>query len=99
MTENDDVQCPICGSLTERRNVKEILGPSELSPVSGSRWVTNTLPESDMTVLIRCSGDEYPVWPGFHDGEQWCSADGSTLEGPVLGWMELETAAEVLDDK
>lgn len=65
--------------------------------VTTSRWITDTLPDSDMTVLIRCSGEEYPVWPGFHDGEQWCSADGSTLEGPVLGWMELETAVEVLD--
>ena len=22
-----------------------------------------------------------PVWPGYYDGENWCDADGSTLEG------------------
>lgn len=52
-----------------------------------------------MTVLIRFRGDEFPVWPGFHDGENWCSADASTLEGPVLGWMELEDAAAILDGR
>ncbi len=60
-------------------------------------WVCDRLPDADTTVLIRCSGEEYPVWPGFHDGEKWCSADASTLEGPVLGWMELEEAASILD--
>jgi len=50
-----------------------------------------------MTVLIRCSGDEYPIWPAFHDGEVWCGADGAELEGPVLGWMELDAAARMLD--
>lgn len=62
-------------------------------------WITDRLPDSDMTVLIRLSGDEYPVWPGFHDGEGWRSADASTLEGPVLGWMELDDAADFLDGK
>ncbi len=62
-------------------------------------WITDRLPDSDMTVLIRLSGEEYPVWPGFHDGDTWCSADASTLEGPVLGWMELGDAAELLDGK
>jgi hypothetical protein len=60
-------------------------------------WVRDRLPDADTTVLIRCSGEEYPVWPGFHDGDKWCSADASTLEGPVLGWMELEDAASILD--
>lgn len=50
-----------------------------------SNWIKDTLPDSDLTVLLRLPNGEFPVWPGFHDGEQWCSADGSTLEGPVDG--------------
>lgn len=60
-------------------------------------WTKDSLPDSDATVLIRTSGAEFPVWPGYHDGERWCSADGTELEGPVLGWMELEAAAKALD--
>jgi hypothetical protein len=68
-----------------------------LAEALAAGWVRDRLPDADTTVLIRCSGEEYPVWPGFHDGEKWCSADASTLEGPVLGWMELEDAASILD--
>lgn len=61
-------------------------------------WITDKLPDSDSPVLIRCSGTELPVWPGFHNGEEWRSAENaSTIEGPVLGWMELEDAARLLD--
>jgi hypothetical protein len=62
-----------------------------------NRWTTDCLPDADMTVLLRLSGSEYPVWPGYHDGEGWRSADGAELEGPVLGWMELNQAAAALD--
>lgn len=60
-------------------------------------WITDHLPDSDMTVLMRLSDPEYPIWPGFHDGEKWCSADASTVDGPILGWMELENARHLLD--
>jgi hypothetical protein len=67
--------------------------------LQSSKWITDALPDSEMTVLMRCAGDEFPVWPGFHDGEQWCSADGTTIEETmVLGWMEFETAAKILDE-
>lgn len=63
------------------------------------KWTTDQLPDSDLTVLIRFSDTaEFPIWPGFHDGEQWCSASADTLEGPVLGWMNLEDAAAALDN-
>lgn len=63
---------------------------------SASGWITDQLPDSDMTVLMKLSDAEFPIWPGFHDGEEWRSADSSTVSGPVLGWMELEDAAELL---
>jgi hypothetical protein len=50
-----------------------------------------------MTVLMRLSDKDNRIWPGFHDGGQWCSADRSTVEGAVLGWMELEGTAFMLD--
>ena len=66
------------------------------APAPDTGWITDRLPDADMTVLILCSGDEYPIWPGFHDGEEWRSCDASTLEGPVLGWMELHDARDIL---
>lgn len=59
--------------------------------------VTDLLPDAEITVLMRLCGDEYPVWPGFHDGDKWRSADGSTVEGPVRGWCDLDTAAAAID--
>lgn len=62
-------------------------------------WVRNGLPDSDTTVLVRIEDEESPIWPGFHDGEAWRHADASLMELRVLGWMELEAAAKVLDGK
>lgn len=62
-----------------------------------SAWITDTLPDADMTVLMRLAGNEDMIWPGFHDGETWRSADAQTVEGPVLGWMALDDAAVLLD--
>jgi hypothetical protein len=62
-------------------------------------WITDELPDSDSLVLMRLNDAETPVWPGFHDGEEWRSADATTVQGPVLGWMELEAAAKALDRK
>ena len=56
------------------------------------------LPDPATTVLVRTSIKEFPVWPGFYDGERWRFADGTELDGPVLGWMEIEEAARVLDE-
>lgn len=59
-------------------------------------WITDTLPDDELTVLMRLQDDEYPVWPGFRDSDEWHSCDGSTVIGPVLGWMHLEDAAKRL---
>ena len=61
-------------------------------------WNTS-LPDSDITVLMRVTDDEFPVWPGFHDGTEWRNADGSSKDEGVIGWMHLEDAAKALDGK
>jgi len=65
--------------------------------MKAGNWITDRLPDSEMTVLMRLDDEEYPVWPGFHDGENWCNADASYVEVAVKGWMELEEAAAMLD--
>jgi len=60
-------------------------------------WIKDKLPDSDLTVLVRCSGQEFPIWPGYHDGDEWRSASADILEGPVIGWMELDDAVKILD--
>lgn len=57
------------------------------------------LPDSDLTVLMVTTDPEFPVWPGFHDGERWCSADASEFEGSILGWLHLDEAAALLRGK
>ncbi len=64
-----------------------------------ARWITDTLPDDEMTVLMRLNDNEYPVWPGFRDDGEWRSCDGTTVAGPVLGWMQLEDAASALDGR
>lgn len=70
---------------------------TRLQAIGNGQWVTGELPDSEETVLMRLADEAYPVWPGFHDGEAWRSADSSEVTGPVLGWLRLEAAAAALD--
>ena len=55
------------------------------------------LPDSDITVLMLLDDEEYPVWPGYHDGQTWRkSDDDSPVECRVTGWLHLHEAAELL---
>ena len=61
-------------------------------------WNTTSLPDSEITVLIRYQHEEYPLVIGFHDGEHWRDQDASALHGQLVsGWMHLEDAARKLD--
>jgi len=62
-----------------------------------SHWITDSLPDEETTVLMRLPNSDYPVWPGFREDNEWNTCDGSTLDGPVQGWMHLEDAAKCLD--
>jgi hypothetical protein len=77
-------------------NLKQT-GAASATAAPDSNWITDELPDDEMTVLMRLKDDEFPVWPGFRDDGVWNSCDGSTVQGPVLGWMHLEYAAHCLD--
>lgn len=70
---------------------------SRQEAIGNGQWVTGELPDSEETVLMRVHDDAYPIWPGFHDGEVWRTADSSEVSGPVIGWLRLEDAAAALD--
>lgn len=48
--------------------------------------VTERLPATDDTVIVRLRNNEEPVWLGYHDGEQWRDTDGQPVE--VVRWAE-----------
>lgn len=57
-------------------------------------WVNPTpatMPDADSTVLCELEGDSESVWPGYWDGDYWCSVDGSVFQGKVTGWAEWPT--------
>ena len=60
-------------------------------------WITDSLPDSEITVLLRLGGQDEPIWIGFHDGANWLTAQADRVEVPVLGWMHLHDAAAALD--
>ena len=61
-------------------------------------WTTNEQPALDVIVLMRLDSTEFPVWPGYNNGEGWHPC-GTVTIGPVrvTGWMPLDKAARKLD--
>lgn len=51
--------------------------------------VKDALPDSDETVLLFNKKWSDPCWPGYHDGERWCSAEGYVLDSKKGGNAEL----------
>ena len=46
------------------------------------------LPESDQTIMTYQPDANEPVWPGYHDGEQWWDITGFALPAPeVTHWI------------
>ena len=53
-----------------------------------------TLPDSELTVIIHMPNATEPIWLGYHDGEQWFTVEGTAVkdldgDGPVAHWMEM----------
>lgn len=49
--------------------------------------VAEQLPDSDMTVMLFDPTSDEPVWPGYHDGEAWKSAEG--MPATPTHWTEM----------
>ena len=51
-------------------------------------WIStrDSLPTSELAVLIATPDGLEPVWVGYHDGGQWRQIDGSPVEGRVTHW-------------
>ena len=69
------------------------------SKAKTDNWIRDELPDADLLVCIRCHDPEYPIASGFYDGENWRTEEGAVLENGVQGWMDLEDAARILDNK
>lgn len=52
----------------------------------------DTLPDSDMTVLIYAPESDPPVWLGYHDGTQWYTADAWVTT--VTHWADMPVGPE-----
>lgn len=44
------------------------------------------IPDSDMTVMTYEPESCEPIWPGYHDGDQWMDINGTPL-CKVTHWM------------
>lgn len=53
------------------------------------------LPDSDLTVMTYGPENDEPVWPGYHDGEQWWDITGFALpERSVTHWRPFPEPPE-----
>jgi len=58
--------------------------------LGASRWipVSEQLPDSDMTVMTHAPNSCEPIWPAYHDGEQWMDMLNTPISDAVIThWM------------
>jgi hypothetical protein len=81
------------------KKLKRTPNPPSPGPTgSASWWITNGLPDDEITVLIRLKDDEWPVVLGWHEDGQWRDTNADEVEESlVTGWMHLHEAATILD--
>lgn len=67
-------------------------------------WQTESLPDSDMTVLLRLRDDDEPLAVGYVEiygpppAYGWRRPGGAPIDSRnVAGWMDIHEAAEALD--
>lgn len=54
------------------------------------RLPADEMPDDDLTVLLHLQDEEWPVWPGYHDGDNgWCLADAMPTTKKVLRWAHM----------
>lgn len=54
---------------------------------------SDTLPDSDMTVLVHSPSASEPVWLGYWDGRKWRDTDHMEI-GPVVAWADLPVGGD-----
>lgn len=99
MTNNQDVcvSIPVCNEAfltSPPTGSSDGMSPAENRQTEVLVWVNPTpatMPDADSTVLCELEGDSESVWPGYWDGDYWCSVDGSVFQGKVTGWAEWPT--------
>lgn len=53
-------------------------------------YVSERLPDAELTVNIATPYLDEPTWLGFHDGDSWYAVDGRRLEdGDVVAWSPM----------
>jgi hypothetical protein len=65
--------------------------------LGASRWipVSEQLPDSDTTVMTFAPDSNEPIWPAYHDGNQWVDFVGSPInDGIITHWMEFPEPPE-----
>lgn len=60
-------------------------------------WIkcSDQLPDTDTTVMTFESDSVEPIWPGYHDGEQWMDIIDNTPIHPTH-WMEFPEPPELV---
>ena len=56
------------------------------------RWIpcAEQLPDSDTTVMTFAPDSNEPVWPAYHDGDQWVDMMGGPItDAAITHWMEF----------
>lgn len=61
-------------------------------------WVpaSEALPDSDITVMTYAPESNEPIWPAYHDGEQWFDLMGAPIDNErITHWMEFPDPPDV----
>jgi len=60
--------------------------------------ITQSLPDSDQTVIVYCPESNEPIWLGYLDGDAWRDIDAMPIahQAPVTHWMPLPEPPEAV---
>jgi hypothetical protein len=62
-----------------------------------NKWTkcSDQLPDSETTVMTYAPESNEPIWPAYHDGEQWVDMNGLPLDdATITHWMEFPDPPE-----